>query len=323
VTGVLGRARGLVFENLNLKVLSVLLAVLIFLVVRRDNVREFAIDVPLGLANTPAGWVFVGEMPEQLQVRVRGRWSGIRDLMTERGRKIVADLRDYRDGERLPFDHRIIQQQLAVAGVEVLSVRPSALDVRLERVARKRVPVQVSTTGEPMYGFQVGARGLKVSPRTVEVSGPASQVRRVSHVRAVPVDLTGADTDLRVQSALLGVAGRHVKLSVEEVTVAVKLVEREIKRTLPPRAIVVRGCPERRRCILEPSDAKVTVRGLVRSVNAFLDKLPDNLVFADVGPAIARKERRIRLLTPAVKGLRLRVVPAVAKFQLLGEIPAE
>ena len=322
MNAVLGKLRDLATENLNLKVLSLLLAILINLVVQRDNVREFAFPVPLALQNVRDGWVFVGERPDSVQVRVRGRWSGIRELVAGRAKRLIADLKDYRDGERFVLDHRLVQTQLAPAGVEVLSVQPSAIDVQLERVARRQVPVQVSTTGEPLYGFGVGPNGVKVNPRVIEVSGPASQVRKVRNVRAAPIDLTGADSDLRVRSKLLGIAGAHIKLSVDEVEVAIKLDEREIKRTLPPRAIVVRGCPDGNRCLLEPSEARLTVRGLVRQVNAFLENLPDNVVFADVGPAIERKERRIRLKTPTVKGLRLDVTPHIAKFQLLGEIPA-
>jgi YbbR domain-containing protein len=323
VTGILSRIRGLATENLNLKVLSVLLAILIHLVVRRDNVREFAFPVPFAMQNVQEGWVFVGDLPDHIQVSVRGRWSGIRELVAGKSQRIVANLKDYRDGERYVLDHRVVQQQLVAAGVEVLAVQPSAIDVKLERLARREVPVQVSTTGEPMYGFGVGPNGLKITPRVVEVIGPARAVRKVRYVRAAPIDLTGADSDLRVRSRLLGVAGDHIKLSVEEVEVAIKLDEREIKRTLPPRSIVVRGCPDGNRCLLNPSEARLTVRGLVRTVNAFLEKVPDNVIFADVAPAIARKERRIRLHTPTVKGLRLGVSPHIAKFQLLGEIPAK
>lgn len=322
MTTVLGRMRGLVTENLNLKILSVLLAILIHLVVRKDKVREFAFPVPLALQNVAEGWVFIGERPDRLEVRVRGRWSGIRELMAGKSQRVVADLKDYQDGERYVLDPRILQQQLAAEGVEVLSVKPSGIDVKLERLLRRQVPVQVSTTGDPSYGFGVGANGIKVTPLLVEVSGPTSQVRKIRHVRAAPIDLTGADSDLRVRSRLLRVAGGRVKFNVEEVAVAIKLDEREIKRTLPPRPILVRGCPDNNRCLLEPSEARLTVRGLVRTVNAFLEKLPDNAIAADVAPAIARKQRRIRLTTPTVKGLRLDVSPHIAKFQLLGEIPA-
>ena len=123
MTSVLGRLRSVATENLNLKVLSVLLAILIHIVVQRDNVREFAFPVPLALQNVRPGWVFVGERPDRVQVRVRGRWSGIRELAAGKTQRLIADLKDYRDGERFVLDHRTVQTQLSASGIEVLSVQ--------------------------------------------------------------------------------------------------------------------------------------------------------------------------------------------------------
>ena len=316
------RLRALITDNLNIKVLSLLLALLIHLVVQRDSVREASIDVPLGIANVPTEMVFVGDLPEQVQLRVRGRWRGIRELLTDRARKLICDIGTYRDGERFVFDQHWITEQLGAEGIEVLSVRPAAIDVRLEALATRKVPVQVSSTGEPAPGFGVGPRGLTFKPQHVEISGPASVVRKITRVRAAPVDISGADSDLRVRTRLLGIAGRHVQLSTDEVEVQVKLEEHQLVRTLPPRAVVVRGCPEGMRCILKPAQAAVQISGLTRAVRSLIDSPPDNLIFADVGPAIERKERRVKLRAHPVKGLTLTTDPAVAKFQLLGEIPA-
>lgn len=316
------RLRAIITKNLNIKVLSVLLALLIHLVVQRDSVREASIDVPLAIANVPPDLVFVGDLPEQVQLRVRGRWRGIRELLTDRSRKLICDVGTYRDGERFAFDERWIAEQLGTENVEVLSVRPSAIDVRLEPLATRKVPIKVSKVGDPAPGFGVGPGGLTYKPKTVEISGPASVIRRIRQVRAAPVDLSGADSDLRVRTRLLGIAGEHVKLSTEDVEVHVKLEEHQLIKTLPPRPIVVRGCPEGMRCLLQPTEATVQVHGLTRAVLALVASPPDNLIFADVGPAIERKERRVVLRAHPVKGLTLTTEPPVAKFQLLGEIPA-
>lgn len=322
MNSVLAQLRGLALNNLNLKVLSLLLAVLIYLVVRRDTVREFTVPVQFGTANVPEGWVFIGDRPDQIRVDVRGRWSGIRELFADQGRrKYVADLSNYRDGTKFTLTPNDMKKQLGVSGVEVLEVRPSEIDVRLERVDRRQVRVQVSTTGEPAEGFSVGPKAITVNPAIVEIEGPASLVRKIRLISAAPVDLAGADADLKVRSKLLRVAGKGVTFNVPEVEVTIKLDQHTVSRVLNDRPIIVRGCPEGIRCVLEPSRTTVTVRGLVRPVTAFIDHLPDNLVFADVGPAIARKERRISLSTPTVEGLSLHLSTRVAKFRLLGEIP--
>ncbi len=315
--------RGLLFDNISLKVLSLLLAVLIHLVVRRDSVRELTINVGVAVTAVPTGRVFVGDLPQEVEVRVRGRWGGIRTLLTDRNRRLGIDLAAYRDGERYAFDLRDVQLQLGAGEVEVMSVRPAAIDIRLERVAKRQVLVQVSTTGDPMPGFGIGPKSVTVVPARVEISGPANALRGVRHVRVAPIDLTGADRDLRVRARLLGVGGPHVKMSVSEVDVQVQFEEHDIVRKLKQLPIVVRGCPEGMRCQLEPPETTVTVRGKARAVLSLARRPPDNLVHADVAPAIARKQRRVRLQVPTLKGLTLSTSPSVAKFKLLGEIPAD
>lgn len=315
--------RGVLLDNLSLKVLAVLLALLLHLVVRKDTVRELSMRVAVGITGVPDGRIFVGELPDQVEVQIRGRWSGLRELLADPSRRIACDLANYRDGERYVFDLRRVGAQLGGGDLEVLAVRPSAFEVRLERMATRRVPVQVSTTGDPASGFGIGPESISVTPETIEVRGPASEVRRVRQIRAVPIDLTGADADLRVRTRLLPVGGTGVRLAADEVDVSVRLDEHEITRTLDARPIAVRGCPEGMRCLLEPATAQVMVQGKTRAVRALLADPPDNLVYADVGPAIERKERAVRLVAHALKDLSVRVRPAVANFRLLGEIPAE
>ena len=315
--------RGLLFDNFSLKLLSLLLAVLIHLVVRRDAVRELSVNVALQVNRVPEGRVLLGTLPQEVELQVRGRWGGIRKLLSDRQRRVTVDLSAYRDGERFAFDMNDLQRQLRNREIEVLSARPSGIDVRLEELALRKVPVQVSTTGTPAQGFSVGPNSVKVRPERVEISGPANLVRRVRQVRVAPIDLTGADRDLRVRARLLGVGGPNVHLKIPEVDVQVRLEERELRRTVRNLAVRVEGCPAGLKCQLTPKTASVTLRGPARLLLKTLSSPTRDWVEAKLAPAIARKERRVRLKTRPIKGLQLNVSPSVAKFTLLGEIPAK
>ena len=155
--------RGLLFDNFSLKLLSLLLAVLIHLVVRRDAVRELSVNVALQVNRVPEGRVLLGTLPQEVELQVRGRWGGIRKLLSDRQRRVTVDLSAYRDGERFAFDMNDLQRQLRNREIEVLSARPSGIDVRLEELALRKVPVQVSTTGTPAQGFSVGPNSVKVA----------------------------------------------------------------------------------------------------------------------------------------------------------------
>lgn len=309
-------------QNLGFKLLSILLAVLIHVVVLRDSVRETTVEVPLAVVGVPKGQVFTGDVPDVAKIRVRGRWGGIRELLADRSARIVIDTSAYRNGERFVFEHRAVEQQLPSRHVEVLGLDPASVEVRLEPLEQRVLPVDVSLTGEPAPGFRVTPRDVKVEPTRVTVSGPLSEIRGLHTLRTAPYDLSGADADVHAAVRISPPPGHHVKLPIEEVTLDVRLQELPVVRSLAGQSVVVRGCPPQSRCLLEPAEVAVKVEGLVRAATAFLAHPPDNLVFADVSHAVANGERTVTLSVNLVKGLSLTPEPAVAKFSLLSEVPA-
>ncbi|MFZ4579262.1 MAG: YbbR-like domain-containing protein [Myxococcota bacterium] len=321
MSALLDFLKGLFTRHLGLKILSLVLAFLIHGVVQRDNVREADFEVPVVLAGTPKGQAFVGKLPEVVKVRVRGRWGGIRELLSNRSSKVLVDMSSLRNGENYVFERRAVEQQLSSRHVEVVGVEPALIEVRLENVEEKVVPVEVSLVGEPAPGFRVGSRSLRVVPDHVTITGPASDVLKIISLRAAPVEMNGTESDLRVNARLLAAGNHLVRRSVDEVMVEVRLEELEVTRTLAAWPIVTRGCPVDSRCILSPTEVDLRVQGLVRTVNAFVAAPPDNLVFADISPSLERDDRNIKLRVNVVKGLDITPTPATVRFSLLSEVP--
>jgi hypothetical protein len=145
-------------------------------------------------------------------------------------------------------------------------------------------------------------------------------VRQVRTVRTNPLDLHGADHDLRVLLRLVPPGDRRVQLSVEEVVVDVALEEREISKTLESLPVAVRGCPSGQRCVLTPGEISVRVDGLAHAVTELAEKPPLNLVFADLTGA--RPDDPVKLAVHAVPGVTLTLTPPVAKWTMLRESAA-
>src|SRR6185295_17599638 len=70
---------------------------------------------------------------------------------------------------------------------------PSRVEVTVEPLRTKEVPVRVATFGSPVTGFS--ATETQVDPQTVTVSGAESLVGLVESVAAV-LNLTGARVDV-------------------------------------------------------------------------------------------------------------------------------
>ena len=299
-------------HNFGLKLVSLLLAALLHLVVQRDSVRDSELAVPLVLQNIPKGKVFVGQVPEAVKLRVRGRRGAIQALLREHPARVTADLGAYRDAERFVFDLRTLEVQLGNGQIDVLGVDPPSLLVRLDTAAEVTVPVEVPVSGEPAAGFRVTTKGIVADPPRVKVTGPQGQVRQIRSVRTAPLDLHEADHDVRALLRLIPPGDVHVQLSVDEVAVEVALEERELQQTVPALPIAIRGCPTGQRCTLDPPEASVRVDGMARAVRTLVGHPPANLVYADVGSASGNGT--VTLTPHPVPGVTLTVVPATAKW---------
>ena len=118
--------------------------------------------------------------------------------------------------------------------VHVIEVVPPRIDVTLESVRTKDVPVKVSLVGAPQQGFT--ASGEAAQPATATVSGPESLVALVDSV-AAEVFLTGVHADvsedriaLKPRDARGGEISR-VKVDPGVARVSVHVEQREFTRT--------------------------------------------------------------------------------------------
>jgi len=175
------------FRHFGLKLLSLVLGVLLWLLVSGETTVERGLRVPLELQQMPQGLELQSELPPLVDVRVRG---GSTTLSRMSAGDIVAvmDVHTARVGQRL---FQLTPDQVrAPFGVQVLQVSPASIPMVFERTATKQVRVVPSIEGTPASGFVVGT--WSVDPATVEVIGPSSAVESVKEATTEPVSVAGA-----------------------------------------------------------------------------------------------------------------------------------
>ena len=155
------------FRHMWLKVLSVGLALLLWMVVAGEEMVERGLRVPLELLQVPTGLELLGDVPTTVDVRVRGA-SGTLSRVGQGDVVAVLDLRAAKSGRRL---FPIGPDQVRVPyGVQVVQVMPSAVALAFETSASRQVPVVPSVDGRPAPGYVVGP--MTAEPPSVEVIGP-------------------------------------------------------------------------------------------------------------------------------------------------------
>jgi len=243
------------FRHIGLKLLSVGLAVLLWMTVSGEETVERGLRVPLEL-QFPAGLELAGEVPTTVDVRVRGA-SGTLSRVSAGEVVAVLDLRSARSGRRL---FPLTPEQVRVPfGVEVVQVMPSAIAMAFEASASRQVPVVPAVDGRPAPGYVVGE--MTADPSTVEVVGPESAVKRASEAMTEPVSVTGARDKVR-ESVTVGVLDPALRLkNPRPATVTVQIVPAPLERTLRNRPVHLRALANNLVAEATPTIVDVTIRG--------------------------------------------------------------
>jgi YbbR domain-containing protein len=195
-----------ILHNWLLKIVSLLLAALLWAAISNQTSSEIGFDVPLEYRNIPPQMEITGDMPATVQVRLRGSPNLIKGV-TARDVSTTIDLGKMRMGEKIvPLSP---QNVLAPFGAEVIRVNPSSVRFTLERTITKRVAVQAAIVGEPGKGYTIGH--VVVRPSEVEVEGPESRVNSISSITTVPIRLDRKEGTVE-QTADLDVPDPQIRL---------------------------------------------------------------------------------------------------------------
>lgn len=194
------------FRRLGLKIVSVALAALVWVLVAGEQILERVLRVPLEFANLPAQLEIVGDTPAVVDVRVRGS-SGVLGRVAAGELVAVIDLQEARDGQRL--FHLTTSDVRAPFGIDVVQVNPSNVSIAFERSASKMVAIIASTEGEPAPGYIV--KSVSVEPGMVEVVGPSSVVATVMEAITEPISVSNARSSI-TDLANVGVSNPSLRL---------------------------------------------------------------------------------------------------------------
>jgi len=224
------------FRHVGLKVVSIALAALLWVVVAGEQIVERALRIPLEFTNVPAQLELVGDPPNVVDVRVRGSSGALSRIAT--GELVaVLDLRSARAGQRL--FHLSGVDVRRPFGVEVVQVTPSSLSMRFEPSSSKEVPVVPGVEGEPAPGYVIGT--VTAVPPTVRVLGPAGALELLTEAITEPVSVAGAAGPV-IEEVNVGSPDPSVRLgSVETVRVTVNITAAPVEWSVSGVAVQVRN----------------------------------------------------------------------------------
>jgi YbbR domain-containing protein len=192
-------------HNLGLKLLSLALAVFLWIVVLGEQKVEVTVHVPLQLA-LPQDFFLANDPVDSLDIHLRGPKTLVTSLAPREVALSALPVK-WVEGENLiPIRPDLV---LVPRGIEVVEVTPQRVRVVLERAVDREVEIAPRTEGAPPEGYVV--RRVVSVPTRIRMVGPISELTRITRVHTLPINLTGRTTSFSAR-VLLEPVGRRVQV---------------------------------------------------------------------------------------------------------------
>jgi YbbR domain-containing protein len=257
--------RGAVFDNVGLKVISILCALLIYGFVHgsENAQRTFRVSVLWLMPPESANRELMTQIPTEVNVTLRGSRTQLDDLRADDLGSLQLDLRSGRE-TRINLDPAMFH---VPGGLTVEQIYPSLFELRWDDVITRPIPIQVPRTGELPSGLTVKGTA-SVEPPTVNARGPRSVVEVIQFARTAPFDVTGLNEGTERRSLPVDKPPQLVRYDLESVVATLEVSRENVTREFPMKVQVV-GIP---RAATTPTTVMVKVTGTSDAIKGLLQE---------------------------------------------------
>ncbi|HYH81773.1 MAG TPA: hypothetical protein VEX86_18345, partial [Longimicrobium sp.] len=176
-----------------LKLTSLALAILLWVVVTAEQVTTQWIPVRVDAVVRDPGYVLAGGAdPASVRVRFRGAGRELWELALGRPTLVLA-VRNVGNARTFSLDPGMVRLPEGLRGVDATDVRPAVVRLDLQRQVTRSVPVhaRIGTLSARRFVLQDSPR---VTPATVEITGPEAALSRVEAVSTHAFEIVRDDS---------------------------------------------------------------------------------------------------------------------------------
>ncbi len=296
-----------------IKVISITLAIVLYLLFRMNTMTERQIAVDLSVV-TPEGFVVSSESPDRINLTMRGEAEDIAGVLTEDVQAFINLVPYPEEGEyRLPVEFHKTGTALQPEALELRS-RPREISLTLERRTVRSLEVIPELSGFPALGYELTQ--YFVSPSSVTAVGPQSQMANLTELKTELIDLSGRREDFSVTTRLVRPSTQIEIPGGQVVEFRGVVDEAVVIRTIVDREIVVFDLPIGLQIQDELPRVSLTVQGSQLTVEA---ARPQDMTFYIDGTEIDRPGfYTLPLKMDIPSGLAvLQVIPLEVELQVI------
>ena len=309
------KLQDLILSNLPIKISSIVLAAIVWTMVQREiTTKRVFYGVPYRLDLSPS-MVVVKSDAKTLRVTLAGPQDVIHDA-NKNSIQVVRNLMGIENAGSVHF--ALSDKDFTIpARAQILDVHPKQLEVVLDRLVEKELPVKVNFAGRPDKGYQV--KDTVINPSVVDVIGPQKILEGLSQIKTQPILLSGRTRSFVQTVALEPIFEDNRSTQLKPVDVYVKIEQEWTERRFAQVSLVSLQGPLMGSSV-RFSTPSVTVKA--EGSRELIDKLRDSDVRAYVDTSDLKPGTyQLPVYVLPIQGLMIKAVePKVVDVEITGKL---
>lgn len=279
----------LFFNNFGYKLLAVFLSIIVWAIIQGEQVQEVNREIVVNI-HVPPGFAIRGDVTRVKAATVRGSQAWLLEVP----KRLVADI----NIEPKVGDHRIHVGKQHIKDFSeksdiTITVHDASMDIYVDRVAERSVPVKESIQGLPLEGFSV--ERVNIDPKTVLVKGVRKDVMELRTISTEAIDVSGLQENKSQDVRLISPSGLGLgAMNIDTVKVNIQIGNSRLNKRFSNIPIEITGAQRRTR--ISPQFVSILVQGVPNILNNL--KREDFKAFIEVrslGPGRYEEEIKVKI----------------------------
>ncbi len=213
--------KNLFLKNWGLKLLSLLLAIILWLTLfpEEKTFSEKTLSVPLELHNIPSQVELVQKPPATVDVKIRAP----KRLISEIGPANIRAILDLQKADVQQTEYPLKTNMISLPqGAEVKDIYPFQVFLKLERTKEVMMKVEPKFIGELPDGYKLVK--TEIIPPEVLIKGPESQIKSSYKVATTPVDISSLSEPTELEADLILPNPEFLRFASSDTKVTLRLL---------------------------------------------------------------------------------------------------
>ncbi len=248
------------------KLICFLIAAVMYIIVSFYQRSEKIIYKPISILGLKNTITIASTVPDKVAIKIRDR-KKVLDAITDDMIKVELDLTEYTQvtGEKISVNFKYDTPSNLKSIFSSMTLYPEKLDIQLDYIKEKSVPIVISTLGDINTKFMIKEKRL--FPSEVRIQGPSTILNTIDHIETEKINLAD-ETKSFERIVKLDPKNSKIKLlGNQEINVFIEITEKNSSNILKINNIVYTKLSPKFRIIAENLPISLSLSGNVKNIS--------------------------------------------------------